>query len=162
MSLQNMHNLKRNTQVFAGIRKNSHGSGTIALPGGHLEMFESWEECAIREVKEETDLNVHRVVFGHVTNDPMVSEGKHYITIFMTAEVNVLPDQQDHDDALTPKNMEPHKCVGWSSYSWEELLGLNSENKLFGPLEHLVDERPTAILDFFKEGTRSREQNINL
>jgi len=60
----------------------------IGLPGGHLEMYESWEECAIREVKEETDLDVKRASFLHVTNDLMAAEKKHYITIFMAAEIS--------------------------------------------------------------------------
>lgn len=128
--------------IFAGRRKNSHGAGTIALPGGHLEMYETWEECAIREVKEETNLNIHNVSFGHVTNDPMVTEGKHYITIFMTAEVS--------DDIAEPQNMEPHKCDGWLSYSWDDLNRLQTEKQLFGPLKHLLIEKPKAILDFIQ------------
>ena len=133
------------TKVFAGKRRGSHGAGTLALPGGHLEMYESWEQCAVREVKEEmgVDVRVHQG-FGHVTNDPMQSEGKHYITIFMLAEFL-------HPNA-TPMNCEPHKCDGWESYSWDELQqiynGNLSELTLFGPLRHLIEEHPEKITSF--------------
>ena len=132
-------------KVFAGKRKGSHGAGTLALPGGHLEMFETWQECAIREVQEEMGVDIHNVVFGHVTNDPMESEGKHYITIFMLAEVV--------DNDATPINCEPHKCEGWESYSWDELQQIydgkyDSGVSLFGPLRHLVEESPRKIRDF--------------
>ena len=44
-------------------RLGSHGAGTYALPGGHLEMGESWEACAAREVLEETGLEVSGLRF---------------------------------------------------------------------------------------------------
>eukprot|EP01083_Nonionella_stella_P028654 78924_1 len=67
-------------KLFAGVRKGSHGEGLLALPGGHLEMMESWEDCAKREVDEETGLKVVDISFLHVTNDPMPSENKREFT----------------------------------------------------------------------------------
>ncbi|CDR88356.1 uncharacterized protein SPSC_04183 [Sporisorium scitamineum] len=42
--------------VLIGKRTGSHGAGTLALPGGHLELHESFYDCAAREVYEETGL----------------------------------------------------------------------------------------------------------
>ena len=134
----------RPTAVFAGIRKGSHGAGTLSLPGGHLEMFESWVDTAIREVKEEMDLDLAResCKFAYVTNDIMKSEDKHYVTIFMTAVCK--------DEAAVPKNMEPHKCEGWKSYKWEELKDIytKGEPKLFGPLQKMIEDEPDVALRF--------------
>jgi ADP-ribose pyrophosphatase YjhB (NUDIX family) len=73
------------SKVLCGVRRGSHGAGSLALPGGHLEMMESFEDCAVREVWEECALRLDTPTFGHVTNDPMPREGKHYVTVFMMA-----------------------------------------------------------------------------
>jgi 8-oxo-dGTP diphosphatase len=149
--------------IFAGIRRGSHGEGMLALPGGHLERFETWEECAQREVIEETGLILQKdkIQFGYVTNDMMKSEDKHYVTIFMMGECS--------DSIERPKNLEPHKCQGWDSYHWDTLRemiilgGNNNEGvdqkqnlesqeikalKLFGPLQRLVEDSPSNVLEF--------------
>lgn len=68
----------------------SHGAGKMALPGGHLELGEAWAECAIRETKEETNLDVANLKLFHVTNDPAIGgdANKHYITIFMSGQLS--------------------------------------------------------------------------
>jgi len=124
-----------------------------ALPGGHLEMFESWQECAIREVKEESDLDLGEVSFGHVTNDIMESENKHYVTIFMLAKCKA-PNQQ-------PKTMEPSKCEGWNSYSWRDLEKEQSQGSLFGPLDRLVKDRPSKVMDFLGLSSNSKTVATN-
>jgi len=76
---------KEKGKLFAGVRKGSHGAGSLALPGGHLEMMESWEECARREVEEETGLEISDINYMHATNDPMPLEEKreYYISKYM-------------------------------------------------------------------------------
>lgn len=54
-------------RILLGTRIGSHGAGKLALPGGHLEMNESWEDCATREVQEETNLNIKNVRLFNVT-----------------------------------------------------------------------------------------------
>jgi len=133
----------RPNAVFAGIRKGSHGAGSLALPGGHLEMYETWEDCAIREVKEEMDLDLEMLSFGHVTNDIMICEEKHYVTVFMLASCKP-------DGIRIPQNMEPDKCEGWKSYSWRELKDIydNGQPGLFGPLVKLIEEEPAKVVSF--------------
>ena len=152
----------RSARIFAGVRKNSHGAGKLALPGGHLEMYESFVDCAIREVKEECDLDLdaNSLRVGHVTNDPMPNEHKHYVTIFMIGECLPLTDDggsgggRDGDGGhpmhhhQQPKTMEPHKCEGWNSYTWEDLKAIQQEGKLFGPLHRVLDEEPPKVLKF--------------
>ena len=107
-------------------------------------MYESWEKCAIREVKEEMDVSICKVRTGHVTNDIMKSERKHYVTIFMMAEIR---------DLAKPKNMEPHKCEGWKSYSWEDLKKIEKKGapNLFGPLKKILREEPNTIKAYLKK-----------
>jgi 8-oxo-dGTP diphosphatase len=130
------------TKIFCGIRKGSHGAGSLALPGGHLELYETWHDCAKREVLEEMNLALTNVRFAHVTNDIMRDEDKHYVTIFMMGDCV--------DPNKVAENMEPHKCAGWKSYSWSELREILEQDSppLFGPLKKLVQEEPESVQHF--------------
>jgi 8-oxo-dGTP diphosphatase len=67
-------------------RKGSHGEGTWAPPGGHLEYGESIEDCARRETLEETGVAIGNVRFFALTNDVMESEQKHYLTVWVEGD----------------------------------------------------------------------------
>ncbi|RHZ43459.1 nucleotide triphosphate diphosphatase NUDT15 [Aspergillus thermomutatus] len=139
--------LNREGKIILGKRKGSHGAGTWAFPGGHLEFGESFESCAVREVLEETGLPIHDVRFLTVTNDVMEAEGKHYITVYVGAIVK--------DDTAQPQILEPEKCDEWRWISWEDVRlwfdkqvqteGMETSDdqpRLFIPLLNLFRQRP--------------------
>lgn len=144
------------SSIYVGVRKGSHGAGSLALPGGHLELYESWEDCARREVLEEMGIELaEETHFCHVTNDIMKDEEKHYVTLFLMA--------RQADPTQVPVNKEPHKCEGWKKKTWQELKQLlrqeevqhstdgskySSAPPLFGPLKRLVQDEPPALLQF--------------
>ena len=61
--------------------------GFWSTPGGHLDFGESPAECAIRETFEESGVRVATVEFVAITNDVLHDAGRHYITIWMRADV---------------------------------------------------------------------------
>jgi len=69
---------------LAACRLGSHGAGTWALPGGHLEFGESFEECAQREVLEETGLRLKDANYAWAVNSVLDAQS-HYVTIFVRA-----------------------------------------------------------------------------
>lgn len=106
-------------KVLLGKRRNAHGEGTWSFPGGHLELYESWEDCAIRETMEETGVSLKNIRLGMVTNDIFEHEKKHYITILMIADL----------DKGDPEVIEPNKCEEWNWFHWDNL-----PNPLFIPI----------------------------
>lgn len=91
-------------KILVGKRKNAHAP-YYSIPGGHLEPGETFEEGAVREVKEETDLDINHPRVIAVTNnlETYRNEGLHYISIAILTE----------DFSGTLKIMEPEKCNEW-------------------------------------------------
>ena len=89
---------------------------------------ETWEECAAREVKEETGLSIHNIKFVYVTNTVLRDEKRpsHYVTIFMRGELV--------DPNAVAENLEPEKCDGWEWVEWP-----NVPQPVFRPLQSLIE-----------------------
>jgi|SRR3989344_3600828 len=100
----------KNGKVLLGRRKGSHGSGEYSGAGGHFEYMESFEQCAKREVKEETGLEIENVRFLCLVN---VKEyhPKHYVDIGLVADWK----------SGEPQIMEPEKIESWDWYDIERL-----------------------------------------
>ena len=125
-------------KVLMGRRKNSHGSGFWAFAGGHLEYKETVEECAKRELFEETGLVATVIRRGPWTND-IIDETKHYLTIFIFVE--------EFTGDLSCK--EPDKCEGWHWMSWDDMPeplfpAIQSLKKLFHPNSENVFQNEQA------------------
>lgn len=71
--------------VHPPILPNLTFSGSLGLPGGHLEFGESFATCAARELLEETGIEVKEgeVHFLTAGNNVFEKERKHYVTIAM-------------------------------------------------------------------------------
>jgi 8-oxo-dGTP diphosphatase len=115
--------LRHDGKVLLGKRRGSHGEGTWALPGGHLEYQEGFETCVRREVLEETNLSVKNIHFGTITNDIFEHEDRHYVTVYMVCDYA----------SGELRTMEPEKCEEWRWFGWDEL-----PRPLFVPCENLL------------------------
>jgi 8-oxo-dGTP diphosphatase len=104
-------------------RSGVHGGGTWSTPGGHLEYGESPEACAIREMREETGVEVANVRALGYTNDVFEESGLHYVTLWMAGEYLA-------GEATVAAPYEASE-VGW--YPWDAL-----PEPLFLPLWNLV------------------------
>jgi|SaaInlV_200m_DNA_6_1039755.scaffolds.fasta_scaffold41226_1 8-oxo-dGTP diphosphatase len=113
-----------NNQILLGKRKNTHGEGDWAVPGGHLEFGETPIECAIRELKEETGLDLEDPQEIMFTNDFFDKEDKHYVTIFVQGFVQG-----------EPKLLEPNRCEKWDWFTLESL-----PSPLFKPFKSFVEK----------------------
>ena len=116
--------VRRNNDVLLIKRENTHGAGSWSTPGGHLDFGESIEECAIREVLEETGLEIRNIRFVAVTNDYFESENKHYITIWT---------EGDYISGVPSMNAEHEMSeIGW--FGWDAF-----PSPLFLSLKNLLD-----------------------
>lgn len=100
----------KNGKVLLCERKGSHGEGEWAFPGGHLEYLESFEDCAKRETKEESGIEIQNVKFQFLANVVKYNP-KHYVHIGVIAEW----------ESGEPRILEPERQGPWGWYGLDNL-----------------------------------------
>ncbi|EKT63944.1 nucleotide triphosphate diphosphatase NUDT15 [Providencia burhodogranariea] len=90
-------------QILMGKRCSKHAP-YWSIFGGHVDAGESFEACAIREIKEEVGIDIlSPKVFGISNNvNTYRQEGKHSVSICMHTEYN---------GDIEPQIMEKDKCA---------------------------------------------------
>ena len=123
-------------KVLIGKRKNIRGDGLYAFPGGGLDFREKYQNCALREIKEECGNNLEveliddNFPFATVPNE-MIENG-HVVVLFVRAKYL----------RGKPQNMEPEKCHDWEWRSWYRL-----PQPLFSGIQYLVDTKRNPITE---------------
>ena len=122
--------LEKNGKILLLKRMGAHGEGSWCLPGGSMEVGESFRAAAIREVKEETGLNIKYEKVISVSNDRMY--GTHWITVGVKAS---FVEKQE------PKKLEPKKCseIGWFSIN-------NLPKPLFYATEMVINNYKNGVI----------------
>jgi 8-oxo-dGTP diphosphatase len=103
-------------KILIGKRKGAHAE-KFSIPGGHLDLGETFEAGAIREIKEETNLDIFEPKVIAVSNnlETFRTEGRHYISVILlvrkfSGDLRVMePEKCDGWEWVDPKNLpEPH------------------------------------------------------
>lgn len=123
--------LLRDNKILLGKRNENpakadsllHGEGTWTLPGGKLDFGENIEDCACREVLEETSIKINKdnIKIISVTND--IVKDAHFVTIGFLCE----------DFEGEEKVMEPDEITEWR---WFDIN--NIPNHMFFPSEKAI------------------------
>lgn len=111
-------------QILLGKRKNAHGAGCWAPPGGYLEFGETFEKCAQREVQEETGLTLQNPQILTLTNNIFPEGDVHSLTVFVLGQVQG-----------KPRVCEPDKCETWEYFDLDDL-----PEPLYLPVELLIEQ----------------------
>ena len=99
------------------------GEGTWTMPGGKIEFGEGFEEAAIREVKEETDIDVKKEDLKLISLANDLAVDAHFITVGFLCE-------KFNGEA---KTMEPDEIVEWRWYNLDNL-----PTKIFLPSQKVL------------------------
>lgn len=114
-------------KFLMGLRDGAHGAKSWSVPGGWLEFGESFEDCAKREVMEETGMKIKNIRFVAITNNIFKKEKVHSITVWLDSDWV----------SGQPQILEPHKFKDQKWHTFKDL-----PTPLFAPWKELKEVRP--------------------
>ena len=127
--------LWRDRQLLLGERVMPDGSQRWQFPGGHIEPGESVSGCALRELHEETGIEMSSPVQVAFTDKPFRVSGRRYITLFVSGQC---------PQGVDAENREPDKCRGWQWFHYDRL-----PSPLFEPVTILLEQLNAEHVDLY-------------
>ncbi len=159
--------LNKEGKVLLGLRSENKGESAFkvstcwTMPGGKLEYEENFEECAKREVLEETGIDLKNIKVICVNDNK--NEHAHYVTIGFLSE----------NCEANPRVMEPDEIVEWKWFDLDNLpeniyfpsakvLENYKQKKFYIPLKNIeieiqsfiTKEQYENLLNFFKQNAK--------
>ena len=108
--------VRRGDKILLVQRAKPPGAGKWGFPGGHLEMGETVQECAVRELREETGIEADALsvltAFDFITRDASGKPTRHFTLIA------VLCDWRAGDG----ETIEDASALGWFTLAEAEKL----------------------------------------
>lgn len=97
---RNRHKAGNPTELLLVKRRNEPYKDCWALPGGFMEIDETLEECARRELKEETGIDVSWLIFSHFRDDVYRDpRGRVLSAVYFVNLGDISPEIKAADDA---------------------------------------------------------------
>lgn len=110
--------VEQKLSVLMSLKKTGNQKGKLILPGGHLEFQESLEDCARREVQEETGVGIwkNQIKLVALCQDLHRSNENHYLNFFFSTILN-------QKQIAQVSNPESHKHSDWQWIPCEDVIG---------------------------------------
>lgn len=103
--------IRKEGKILLGFRTWKHAPNSWCPPGGKVELYEDPFDCARRETREESGLEIDNIRFITYTNDLYPQVDQHYVTLQFVA------DWKEGE----PHVMEPDKFAEWRWFGFNEL-----------------------------------------